>query len=144
MCIRDRVPTVRGSTGRGGGKAARKLLNVARTSDIIITPDGPRGPRRELSKGIIYVASRSGNPIVPTAFGCSNAWEIQGSWTTQVIPKPFSKGIFMAGKPIEVPADLERDEIELYRVRVQQAMESLQVKVDEAWPEGSIQPLPVA
>ena len=33
-----RVPTVRGSTGRGGGKAARKLLNVARTSDIIITP----------------------------------------------------------------------------------------------------------
>lgn len=132
------VKTVRGSTGRGGGRAARRLLDIAKASDIIITPDGPRGPRRQLSRGIIYLASRSGRPIVPTAFGCSNAWEIQGSWTTQVIPKPFSRGIFAAGEPVEVPGDLGRDEIESYRMQVQQAMDSLQAEVDKAFNPANV------
>jgi len=120
------VGTIRGSSGRSGRTAARQLLRVARTHDIVITPDGPRGPRRTMSRGIVYLASRTGNPIVPTAFACSRAWEIPGSWTTQVVPKPFSHVALLAGDPILVPADLAQDEIETYRVRLQLAMDALQ------------------
>jgi lysophospholipid acyltransferase (LPLAT)-like uncharacterized protein len=120
------VQAVRGSSGRSGHHAARRLLQVARSNDIVMTPDGPRGPRRTMSRGIVYLSSRSGNPIVPTAFACSGAWEIPGSWTTQTIPKPFSNVALLAGDPIRVPADLAQDEIESYRVRVQLAMDALQ------------------
>lgn len=120
------VGTVRGSTGHSGRNAARQLLSVAKSHDIVMTPDGPRGPRRTMSRGIVFLASRTGNPIVPTAFACASAWEVPGSWTTQTIPKPFSNVVLMAGDAISVPAELDQDEIELYRVRVQVAMDALQ------------------
>ena len=120
------VGTVRGSSGRSGQTAARQLLRVAKTHDIVITPDGPRGPRRTMSRGIVYLASRTGNPIVPTAFACSHAWEIPGSWTTQIVPKPLSRVMLFAGEPIIVPADLNDGEIEIYRVQLQLAMDALQ------------------
>ena len=124
------VPAVRGSSGRTGGKAARRLLQTAKTHDIIVTPDGPRGPRRIMSRGVVYLASRSGNAIVPTAYACENAWEIQGSWTTQTIPKPFSKVAFVAGDPISIPPDLDRDGIEIHRETVQREMNALQEYAD--------------
>jgi lysophospholipid acyltransferase (LPLAT)-like uncharacterized protein len=124
------VGTVRGSSGRSGRAAARKLMQVARTHDIVMTPDGPRGPRRQMSRGIVYLASRSGNSIVPTAFACSSAWEIAGSWTTQTIPKPFSRVALVAGDPISVPANLNTDGIEDYRQRLQSAMDMLQQRAD--------------
>lgn len=125
------VGIVRGSTGRSGSNAARELLNVAKSFDIVITPDGPRGPRREVSRGIVYLASKTGNAIAPTAFACENAWEIKGNWTTLTIPKPFSKVVSLTGKTIYVPADLDREGLEVYRSKVQMAMDELQQKADE-------------
>jgi lysophospholipid acyltransferase (LPLAT)-like uncharacterized protein len=78
-----------------------------------------------MSRGIVFLASRTGNPIVPTAFVCSNAWKIQGSWTSQIIPKPFSRVVLLAGEPIHVPPDIQPQQIEAYRLQVQQAMNGL-------------------
>jgi lysophospholipid acyltransferase (LPLAT)-like uncharacterized protein len=124
------VGAVRGSSGRSGTAAARQLLNVAKTHDIVITPDGPRGPRRTMSKGIVYLASKTGNGVVPTAFACANAWEIQGSWTTQSIPKPFSRVVFLAGAPIFVPSELNSEQVESFRLQVEAAMAELQIQAD--------------
>ncbi len=120
------VKSVRGSTGRSGQRAARKLLEVAKQKDIVITPDGPRGPRRTMSRGIVYLSSRAGNPIVPTAFACENSWEIKSSWTTHSIPKPFSRVVLLAGNPIAVPADISTEGLEFYQHLAQQAMDELQ------------------
>lgn len=124
------VNSVRGSSARGGQRAARELLKIAEDHDIVITPDGPRGPRRIMSKGIVYLASRTGNAMVPTAYACENAWEIPGSWTTQTIPKPFSRAVFMASDPIFVPSDIDRDGIEHYRCQMQDAMDALQLRAN--------------
>ncbi len=124
------VGIVRGSTGRTGGRAARRLVEVANTHDIVITPDGPRGPCRKMSRGIVYLASKTGNPIIPTAFACSNAWQIPGSWTTQFIPKPFSQVALLAGDPISVPSVLSASGIEPFREQVQLAMDALQDRAD--------------
>lgn len=124
------VDCVRGSTGRSGARAARALLETAKDFDIVITPDGPRGPRRVVSKGIVYLASKTGNGIAPTAFACENAWDFQGNWTTLTIPKPFSRLVSLVGPTIYVPANLDRDGIEEYRQKVQAGMEQLQAQAD--------------
>ena len=63
---------VRGSTTRGGGLAFRQLIRVGRSArDIVVTPDGPKGPCEEVKPGIIHLAKMTGLPIVPLVFACS-------------------------------------------------------------------------
>ena len=70
--------TVRGSSSRGGRAAFRQLLNMAQEpADIVVTPDGPKGPRHELKEGVVQLARLSGRPVVPMAFlprARSRAW----------------------------------------------------------------------
>lgn len=64
--------SVRGSTTRGGTVALRQLIRIARTgSDLVVTPDGPKGPRQVVQDGVIYLAKMTGLPIVPLTFACS-------------------------------------------------------------------------
>ena len=119
------VPVVRGSTGHRGGHALRKILTSAVDNDIVITPDGPRGPCREMTKGIVFLASRSGRAIVPTAFSCEKSWRIRGSWSDLVIPKPFSRVYLLAGGPVEVPDDVSRDQLVGYAAQIQGQMDRL-------------------
>jgi lysophospholipid acyltransferase (LPLAT)-like uncharacterized protein len=64
--------TVRGSSSRGGVQAIRHLLKVGRQGqDVIVTPDGPRGPACQVQAGVIYLAKVTGFPIVPLTFACS-------------------------------------------------------------------------
>jgi hypothetical protein len=123
------IDSVRGSTTRGGALALRQLSREANARHVFITPDGPQGPRRQLKQGIVYLASQTGLPIVPTAFGAPRAWVITGNWTDLVIPKPFSHTYLVLGSPIFVPPDLSRDELERYRQRVQDEMERLDQKM---------------
>ena len=123
------VDAIRGSTSRGGARALRQLLDASGRTHIFITPDGPRGPRRQLKDGIVFLASHTGQTIIPTACACGNAWVIRGSWTDLVIPKPFATVHMLLGTPFVVPADLSRDELECYRDRLQAEMEQLEVRV---------------
>ena len=120
---------VRGSTSRGGVQAMRQLIREAEGKHIVMTPDGPRGPRRELSPGIVFLASHSGRSIVPAAFTCERGWRFGMGWTDLLVPKPFSKVHLLTGEPIHIPpkADLR---IEVARVKA--AMQSLNDRGD-AW-----------
>lgn len=63
------VRFVRGSSTRGGGTALRGFIRAARAgSNLVFTPDGPKGPARKVKDGIVYAAKMSGLPIVPIAF----------------------------------------------------------------------------
>ena len=122
------VPVVRGSTGHRGGNALRRILTDASDSDIVMTPDGPRGPRRKMSRGAVFLASRSGRALVPTAFACERSWNIPGSWSELVIPKPFSKVYLLAGDPIKVPADLSRDQLSQFAAQFQEQMDRIDAR----------------
>ncbi len=117
------ITSVRGSSKRGASRAMRELLDRVRDLHVAITPDGPRGPRRQMKTGIIFLASRSGRVIIPTAYACSNPWRIRGSWTDMQLPRPFTKVHARGGPAFVVPPDLEREELELYAQRVQAEME---------------------
>ena len=119
------IPCVRGSSSKGGATALRRLIEDTKDHHIVLTPDGPRGPRRELKPGLTYLAAKTGKPLVPTAFAASRCWKIKGSWTDQVIPSPFAKVVVLAGTPIEVPKKASREELDDYTAKLQTAMDEL-------------------
>jgi lysophospholipid acyltransferase (LPLAT)-like uncharacterized protein len=123
------IRSVRGSTARGGDQALRELMRVEEEWQIFITPDGPRGPHHRLKSGPIYLASVTGRAIIPVASHFGNAWHIQGKWTGQYIPKPFSLNWYLIGAPISIPPDLSREQIESHRRHLQSEMERLEQKL---------------
>jgi len=63
------VDVSRGSTTRGGTAALRDMIRSARAgSNVVFTPDGPKGPRRIAKDGVIWAAQATGLPIVPITF----------------------------------------------------------------------------
>ena len=68
VCRHLGFPAVRGSPKRGAVKAMRQMVKLARSTHLAITPDGPRGPRRQVQPGLVYLAARTGLPIVPVGF----------------------------------------------------------------------------
>src|SRR3990172_6528256 len=115
------IRAIRGSTTRGGARAVLELLEKADHSHLAITPDRPRGPRRRVQQGLIYVASRSGLPIVPLGFAPVRGWRA-GSWDRFLVPAPYTTAFCVAGPPIAVPPDLDSATIEQYRQEVERAM----------------------
>jgi lysophospholipid acyltransferase (LPLAT)-like uncharacterized protein len=123
--------TVRGSTKRGGAGALKQLLDDTAGKHIVITPDGPRGPRRRLKPGAIFVASQTGRPVCAGAYACRRYWRIRGSWTDLAVPKPFTTVYAATGTPIPVPPNLSREELDAYVTRVQAAMDRLSDQVEQ-------------
>jgi lysophospholipid acyltransferase (LPLAT)-like uncharacterized protein len=76
---------VRGSSTRGGALALRELIRLGRSgADLVVTPDGPKGPRQVAKIGVVQLAKATGLPIVPLAFSCSKKNTLRagiGSWS---------------------------------------------------------------
>jgi lysophospholipid acyltransferase (LPLAT)-like uncharacterized protein len=97
------VTTVLGSSSRGGSEAVRNLLARLRDGHLIlITPDGPRGPRREAAPGVAQLAALSGAPVLPVAARTTRCIRL-GSWDRMSIPLPFGRGVMVCGGAIPVP-----------------------------------------
>lgn len=121
--------SIRGSTNRGGVQALRQMIRHGRTQHIVLAVDGPRGPRRVVPAGAVYLASRTGMPIVPTGFAFSNCWRV-GSWDRLALPRPFSRATGLFGRPIDIPDGLARADIDSFRRTVQDAMDAVQARAE--------------
>jgi lysophospholipid acyltransferase (LPLAT)-like uncharacterized protein len=123
------IRSIRGSTARGGDQALRELMRLGDDWQIFITPDGPRGPHHVVKSGLVYLASRTGRPIIPIASHFGDAWHIRGNWTGLLVPRPFSEGFYLVGEPLLIPPELSREQIEFHRARVQAEMDRLERKL---------------
>jgi lysophospholipid acyltransferase (LPLAT)-like uncharacterized protein len=116
---------IRGSSSRMGASAILQLTEVlASGRDVVITPDGPRGPAYELGPGIIFLAQKSGASVLPVNLEYSRCWRL-GSWDRFIIPKPFSTVRVLISQPYHVKATNTPEEFEVERLRLQDAMMSL-------------------
>ena len=123
--------TIRGSTYRGAMGALRQLLRQGRDMNLTMTPDGPRGPRRRLSQGPIYLSSRLGIPLVAIGMGYDRPWRMP-TWDQFAVPRPMSRARGVWSPDIRIPPKIGRDGLEYYRSRVEALLNRLTLEA-EAW-----------
>ena len=101
------VPSVRGSSSRGASGAVRALMGAVESGrDIGITPDGPKGPDRQVKEGILFLAQKLGIPILPITSAQSNRIVLSKAWDRFHIPMPFGRSVVVYGEPVDVlPGD---------------------------------------
>lgn len=131
------VRSVLGSSRRGGTtvlRAAHRLLRAGQI--IVITPDGPRGPRMRAQPGIVHLASRSGAPIVPIACAATNQHHLS-SWDHFALALPLARGILAFGPPLDIGRDIERERA---RQLVERRLSALTAEVDRALGRVSVAP----
>jgi lysophospholipid acyltransferase (LPLAT)-like uncharacterized protein len=124
---------VRGSTFKGGSTAIREMISRSRNMNLTITPDGPRGPRRVLAQGPVYLASRTGMPLVVMGFGYDRPWRTP-TWDRFAVPRPHSRARAVISSAIQIPADLDREGLEHYRRQIECLLNRLTCEA-EAWAE---------
>jgi hypothetical protein len=121
---------VRGSTTKGGAQAILELLSKTDSGfDFAITPDGPKGPKFELKPGVIYIAQKTGMPVVPLTCSAKKRWELK-SWDSFLIPKPFSKAVIILGNPVFISAELSEEKLEEKRVEIEKNLIEITTKAD--------------
>lgn len=106
-------PAIRGSSSKasapdkakGGAQAFREALRWLKAGNAVaLTPDGPRGPRREMAEGAPMLAKTAGAPVLFLGASCSPKIQL-GGWDKGTLPVPFGRGaIVWTG-----PATAERD-----------------------------------
>lgn len=131
---------VRGSTSRG---SIRALLSAARVlgrgHTLAVTPDGPRGPSRQVSLGTIHLAALSQCPIIPVGVGVTRRKHLR-SWDQYVLPYPFSTSVLFFGDPVFVARHMTAHEVEEKRQEVAEAISRLEVKAEELAREEAQRP----
>jgi lysophospholipid acyltransferase (LPLAT)-like uncharacterized protein len=130
---------VRGSTFHGGSAALRELAERAASGNLTITPDGPRGPRRRLAPGCVFLASTLGIPIVAMGLGYDRPWRV-GTWDRFAIPRPFTRARGVVSRAIAVPPGLDRDGIERHRLGVERVLNRLSNEAEEWATAGGRRP----
>lgn len=123
---------VRGSTSRGGAEAVLTIVRQLKGKSLVITPDGPLGPRRQVSSGCIYLSSLLGIPIVPLGCGYDRPWRFQRTWDQFACPRFGSRARIVLDHPIQAPKKLGKDGVEEYRQLVEQRLSNV-TSIAEEW-----------
>jgi len=124
---------VRGSSYRGAREALAEMKRYSEQTNLTITPDGPRGPRRKLAPGAVYLASKLQIPLVLLGIGSDRPWRAS-SWDKFAIPRPYSRVRVIVSGDIVVPHDATKDLLLHYQQKVEQLLTDLS-DAAEQWAE---------
>jgi len=123
VAARFGIKAVRGSSSRHGTSAMLTAIRAAsdQNVDLVITPDGPRGPRYRIQPGLIRLAQATQRPIVAVTYQLK--WKrLLNSWDRFHVPLPFSTCRLMTGEPIFVPENASDAELAAISARVTEAL----------------------
>lgn len=126
--VRLRIPTIRGSTGRdggldkGGAVAFRAAMKVLRDGGVmLLTPDGPRGPREQLQSGPLQLARAARCPLYLMGLAASPSLALN-SWDGSRLPLPFARAALVVEGPVFAPASADPEALETARLEWQALM----------------------
>lgn len=126
---------VRGSSDKQSVSSLLSLLKFLKKGYSMGTPvDGPKGPPYKVKHGLLYLAQKSGIPIVPMGGAFSKKWVFSKTWDHFQIPKPFSKIFYVLGNPIYLNKDSNLEEIALF---LEQEINNLNEKAERLVREGN-------
>lgn len=105
------ITPLRGSSSKGARQVLLEAFRaVKKGDDLLVTPDGPRGPRHSISDGAIALAHKAKAPILIINYIPKAYWQLD-SWDKFVIPKPFSTVDFYLGNVSLEGMDLDEARI---------------------------------
>lgn len=83
--------------------ALNKAIQSIKEGEILVlTPDGPRGPRHSVKPGILMAAKESQAWLIPFFWKANRYWEFK-TWDRMQLPKPFATIDITFGSPL--PSD---------------------------------------
>jgi lysophospholipid acyltransferase (LPLAT)-like uncharacterized protein len=97
--------------------------------ELIIVPDGPRGPGKKMKPGAVKLAKETGAYLVPFTFSSSKRKTFE-SWDRFLLPMPFTRFVAIYGNPIFVESGLNTQELEKKLMQVEKDMNKLDQKAD--------------
>ena len=129
--IRGSAKKITKMQDKGGEKAGRDIIGTLdKGGCVVITPDGPRGPRQRLNIGALRLARLSGYPVLPCLFAVKNRKQFK-SWDRFVLPLPFGRGAIIWGTPLHIAPETSDEALELLRVQVETEMNALLAIADQ-------------
>jgi lysophospholipid acyltransferase (LPLAT)-like uncharacterized protein len=135
------IDTVAGSDGNAMA-AMRTLVRTVRAGRCIgITPDSPPGPRMRAKPGVAVLARLAQVPVIPATYSIERR-KVLKSWDRLVIPKWFSRGVFLWGSPIKVAADADDAALDQARQQIEDALTALSAEADHRCGHAAIEPGP--
>jgi lysophospholipid acyltransferase (LPLAT)-like uncharacterized protein len=124
---------IHGSSSRGGTEVlAGGLRHLDAGRDLALAVDGPHGPRGVVKPGVVWLAARSGAPIVPLAAAARRAWTFPRSWDGFRLPKPFARVALVAGEPIRISDDASPAALDAVREELEIALGRLGERAERA------------
>lgn len=126
--------TVRGSSSRRGGRAMAELRDLLLAGrGVGITPDGPKGPGRQVQPGVARLSLETGAAVLPIAVSARDAWWA-GGWDRFLFPKPLSEVLVLCGDPIMPPeGDKSEKALEEFKSRIALALDGLTEEADRRY-----------
>ncbi len=124
--LRDwKYNVIRGSSSQGGREALAAIAHAAERGVVLVTPDGPRGPRHNMKPGAVVAAHRAGVPLVLVR--ASIFWKkvFSRSWDRFELPLPFARVDIVIDRPHMVPAEADRAEIDRFIAMAQERLQQL-------------------
>lgn len=106
-----------GETKRGAYAVLQLIKAAEEGYNLVIVPDGPKGPRRRCKKGIFYIAEKTGKKIIPVGVAASHKLVLGFRWDKYFIPLPFSRVVLFAGEPFEGENDTLQLDAAMERAR---------------------------
>ena len=129
--IRGSAKKITKPQDKGGEKAGCDIISTLDSGGcVVITPDGPRGPRQRLNIGALRLARLSGYPVLPCLFAVKNRKQFN-SWDRFVLPLPFGKGSIIWGTPLHIAPETSDEALELLRVQMETEMNALLALADQ-------------
>ena len=114
---------IRGSSNKDNIKSLKEAMKYAKKKYTLgIAIDGPAGPIFEPKSGAIFIAKKTGMPIVPVSSYCSKKWIFKNMWDKLEIPMPFSRCVHYVAEPFYLTRESSMEEsIELVKERIHEA-----------------------
>ncbi len=134
---------IRGSSNKKDGLGAfKEVIRALKNNEIVaITPDGPRGPRMRINGNVIKISQMQNIPIIPVTYSVKKS-KILRSWDSFMLAKPFTKGIFIYGEPINPPTTNDAEAINNATIFLENKLNELTKSADTIMQITPIIPAP--
>jgi len=127
---------IRGSASHPITGAWKKMKEgLIQGNEILIIPDGPRGPNRIMKLGGIKLAKETGAVLIPWTYSARRK-KVFDSWDRFILFYPFSRVLVRYGQPVSVRSDSTSEELEEQRKQMEQALTALEEETKMAFEDG--------